>query len=614
MLKRISVTAIMLCLFTAVVMLPGCDKEDEWVNASSSNTQTMQTETESSIIACGEDVLYESSESAVTATTTKETTTVTKYEDIDAGWSYLYAVPGKSMFVDVKGDIRKLEFTWYRDGELIKDAAGSGYNVTAEDLEHFISVDITRDGELLESLSMYVSRLPVMYIDTEDGAAIVSKEEYIKADMILQGNELYGGDTFLYNGLIEIRGRGNSTWKRFDKKPYKIKLDTKTDLFGMGANKHWVLLANYIDESLMRNALGFKFAESLGLTTMQGTWVDVVLNGEYAGNYFLCEQIRISDERVDIKNWEDIAEDAAKAIYKAEGLTKDERDSLEDALKTNLKWVTTGKVKFNGSEYVIKDYFEYDPNISEGYLLELSAEYDEISKFKTSTAGAPVMVKKPEYVNTNSEMFSYIKELVQAFEDAIYSEDGCTTYKGEAAVHYTELCNIDSLVDYWLVAETFYCPDAIWKSRYMYIGSDGKLTFGPVWDFDFSSGGKNPWMYIVYNDWRSKALVENNYWFGALIKQPDFIERVYNRYHEIRDTAIEELVKTDGIISEWKEYLQESGIANTGRWKYVQGFDKDVANLTKWLKNRVNWMDKQMKSLDTLKESLKTAEADTGEK
>lgn len=597
----------MLCLLMSLCM--GCGTKDKQTYESSSNTETLQTTAESSTTTVPkptETTAITTATEETTTTAVPETTTPISYGELTAEWSTLYAAPDKSLFVDVKGDIRDIVFTWYKDGEPVEDATSSRYDVTAEDLEHFIKVDIIREGELLESLSMYVSRLPVMYIDTENGASIVSREEYINAYMTLQSNGLYGGDAFLYDGAIEIKGRGNSTWKRFDKKPYKIKLDTKTDLFGMGENKHWVLLANYIDESLMRNALGLKFAELLGLTSMQSTWVDVVLNGKYVGNYLLCEQIRISEDRVDIKNWEDIAEDIAKAIYKAAGFTKEQRDSLEDYLKENLLWVTTGKVKFEGKEYIIKDYYEYDADITEGYLIELSAEYDEISKFKTGI-GASVMFKSPEYANTNSAMFSYVKELVQAFEDAIYAEDGYTTYKGER-VHYTDLCNVDSLVDYWLVIETFYCPDAIWKSRYMYIGEDGKLTFGPVWDFDFSSGGKNPWIYIVYNDWRSKVNVENNYWLGALIKQPDFVEKVYRRYHEVRDTAIQELVKSDGLISEWRVYLAESGAANTNLWKYVQGFDKDVTSLTKWLKNRVNWMDKQMKSLDTFTESLKVTE------
>ena len=35
--------------------------------------------------------------------------------------------------------------------------------------------------------------------------------------------------------------------------------------FGMGKNKNWVLLANYLDESLLRNTTAFRISDELGL-------------------------------------------------------------------------------------------------------------------------------------------------------------------------------------------------------------------------------------------------------------------------------------------------------------------------------------------------------------
>ncbi len=52
---------------------------------------------------------------------------------------------------------------------------------------------------------------------------------------------------------MQIRGRGNSTWLHAAKKPFKIKLESKADIFGLGANKHWVLLANAMDPTLIHN-------------------------------------------------------------------------------------------------------------------------------------------------------------------------------------------------------------------------------------------------------------------------------------------------------------------------------------------------------------------------
>ena len=113
---------------------------------------------------------------------------------------------------------------------------------------------VTENNELLCEKSMFFSKLPVIYINTENNEPVVSKNDYLDADMYVQGNDKYNvQNSTLYNGKTEIKGRGNSTWIHFPKKPYRLKLDKKTDLFGLGKNKHWNLLANYIDDSLMRN-------------------------------------------------------------------------------------------------------------------------------------------------------------------------------------------------------------------------------------------------------------------------------------------------------------------------------------------------------------------------
>ena len=97
-----------------------------------------------------------------------------------------------------------------------------------------------------------------------------------------------------------IRGRGQGSWG-MDKNPYKIKLEEKADLFGMGKSKTWVLLANYFDDSLMRNWLVQWLGEQVGLEyTPQGVFVEVVMNGDYLGNYYLCEQVEVSKHRVAI--------------------------------------------------------------------------------------------------------------------------------------------------------------------------------------------------------------------------------------------------------------------------------------------------------------------------
>lgn len=100
--------------------------------------------------------------------------------------------------------------------------------------------------------------------------------------------------------LDYVRGRGNVTWLA-PKKAYKFKLDKKAALLGMGKNKHWALLANAFDGSMLRNRLVSYMGEQLEFEyTPKMLPVDLVINGEYMGSYYLAETVRIGKDRVNI--------------------------------------------------------------------------------------------------------------------------------------------------------------------------------------------------------------------------------------------------------------------------------------------------------------------------
>ena len=110
------------------------------------------------------------------------------------------------------------------------------------------------------------------------------------------------------NGLeMSIRGRGNSTWERAPKKPFKIKLEKKADVLGLGENKHWVLLANYFDQTLIRDRITAWLGDEIGLGfTPRGVPVDLVLIGDeygaqYLGSYYLSENVRVDKNRLQIE-------------------------------------------------------------------------------------------------------------------------------------------------------------------------------------------------------------------------------------------------------------------------------------------------------------------------
>ena len=484
---------------------------------------------------------------------------------------------------------------WYVDDEYqVETGFDDVFNLTEENYETWIRADVYSDSVMVATKSLYFSKLPVIYIDTEEAREITSKTEYLSAKMNVQGNELFSGND-LYSGDIEIKGRGNTTWS-MPKKPYKIKLDKKSNLLKLGKNKHFVLLANYLDESLMRNKIAYDMSKELGLVSMDSTWADVVLNGQYIGNYQVCEQIRIDEGRVDIFDWEDKAEDIADQIAQNNGLSKNDKKALKEAMKTDFSWISEGGVVYNEQFYSVPNWSSQD--ITGGYLFELSVEYDELSKFTTSH-GTRVMIKSPEYLYTNTEMMNYVKDYWEYYEAAIMSDDG---YDGN--VHYTELADFSSMLAYWLTMEITGNNDAVWKSRYAYKGRNEKLYFGPAWDFDWGFGssmvGNNP------EGWKVTPYDGPDNFYKEWTDDPYFCKKLREIYLSKRP-YFESIVADRGLIDQYAAYLDESGRSNENMWKYSRGFSGetgDVSQLKRYLTRRLNWLDQQFASTDTLVESV----------
>ncbi len=511
-----------------------------------------------------------------------------------------YASVGDTLSLSIEGANKELTYNWKVNGNNYSNEAT--ITVTSEMENALIEVSVS-DGVETISDRMMVSNLPVVFIDTEDNAPIVSKEDYINANMSIQSNERY--ESILsdpkksYDGLIEIRGRGNSTWGQ-PKKPYKIKLDSKTDLFGMGKNKHWVLLANYLDESLLRNQLSYNLSGDLGMPYMASVLVEVVLNGERVGNYQLCEQIRVDSTRVDVFDWESYSEDMADAISSANDFAKADKKALESLMSEDYSWMDSGKVTYNNVEYNISDYAVGDlemPNKTGGYIFELDEYYDEISKFKTDR-NQPIMFKNPEFAITSNDLFNYAKEYVQAVENAFTNTSSyTTTYDGETK-HYTDLVDEQSFIDFWLINEIFFNEDFMKKSTYFYQEVDGKLFAGPIWDMDWAADGEGNTSY--YNRWQTQyfsASAQANQWYKSLVNDPYFLIKARERYNTTVKPLLEEMIKNGGTIDMEKAYLASSGAYNSQYWyRNSNAFTNNVNKLKTYLTNRKGWLDTQFAS------------------
>ena len=407
--------------------------------------------------------------------------------------------------------------------------------------------------------------LPVVEIDTADGDYVTSRIDYKDATMRISLSREYAVFQNTYTdgdgGAVAVKGRGNFSWNpgyadgkkntpkgaiRTRKVPYTLKLEKKADLFGLGRARTWTLLANYDDRTSMRNKLAYDFSGKLGMVSSPSVFVNLVLNGEYMGVYQVCRKINedlIGDE---VTDWEDIAEDAAAAVARAHGFDEAKRQRLEDALKLNAAWITGGTV----GGYKIADYIDlspYDPYT--GYLLEYDSDANEPSYFRTSHK-VPIKVKNLQSIKTNRVIYQRLTGFLEEFEEALFSPTFCNS-QGK---HYSDYLDINSAVDYFLVYIVMMNRELGNRSFYLYLNREGKLVFGPVWDFDHSTGNlflKKSRKYTVWND---SVVAENNRWYQQLYRDPWFIALVRERWGQIRETAEEILPE----IEYWKELLTPS--------------------------------------------------------
>jgi hypothetical protein len=150
---------------------------------------------------------------------------------------------------------------------------------------------------IIEIQEVVLPELPIISINTENLSPIVSKDDYINGVFeISSDNE----DENLASNL-RIRGRGNTTWAFFPKKPYQIKFDNKETVLGMPKDKKWILLANYSDKTMLRNEVAFNLSRFSSLDwTPESRFVELFINNEFLGVYQVTQKVEESSNRVNI--------------------------------------------------------------------------------------------------------------------------------------------------------------------------------------------------------------------------------------------------------------------------------------------------------------------------
>lgn len=397
---------------------------------------------------------------------------------------------------------------------------------------------------------MKSANLPTVFMETDSGTiediwADKEVEENGKIQVIDEDGEL------LYQGGLQgVKGRGNYSFQHFEKKTMSITTKDEVSLLGLGAGTKYSLVANASDPTLIRNEIARRMEEILVTEyTNIGRFVDLYVNGEYLGNYYLCENIEISTERINVTN----LEAKMDRLYKKAGY-----ESFPD-YETDSKHAKQ---------------LEYNPaDISGGYLVErefenrFREEYaDNPSSFITETE-EHFVVKSPMYCS--DEQIDYLKDYFNQAETALLAEDGIHP---ETGLSYDEYIDVDSFVKKYLVEEVSKNYDGGVSSSYFYKDSDtidGRIKAAPIWDCDMSLGSYLDWMeYFSGNPEGVSRLMLHTHaspWYEALYQKEEAYECICTYYKEKVSPYLDELIT--GGLDEYKEYLAASANMNNIRWQ-----------------------------------------------
>ena len=441
-------------------------------------------------------------------------------------------------------DLSDLSFVITHNGDKI----AIGDSILGDGTQHFnvwqpVKVTIWKYDickEYTIRYNMTNTNLPVVCINT-NGQNITSRKDWLQN---IEMSIHYPDGTLDYEGTLQIRGRGNGTWVENDnfstpaKKPYALKLDQKAKILGMPKDKRWILLANYKDRTLLRNEAAYFLSRQTDMPyTIRGQFVELVMNGAHKGNYYLCEQVKIDNNRLDIKDPD---------------LDNPQNGGIFIEIDTYYNYYTNSKYPKKEELGFTSDYFK-----------------------------VPYIFKDPDetQLTTSSKTYTYVKNYVNSLEKIIM--DDTRLNKRE----YLQYLDVGMAVDFLLIQELTMNNDSYntWPSNgphstFMYMDSCGKLCFGPVWDFDYHT-------FTLYEEqgggWGggSKTLVESsrltkwelldlsgknnqNYYFNRLKKDPEFKRAIIDEW----DKHKADFKKMPDYIRSMADKIRQSEAQNYKVW------------------------------------------------
>ena len=433
------------------------------------------------------------------------------------------------------------------------------------------------------------SKIPSVFFTVDEKQ--LKKVNQSKKEIITEGRMVFqeADGSVSYDGdLVHLKGRGNNTFS-YSKKPYEFKLTKKADLCGMGKAKTWILLANYLDVSMLRNQIVLDLSREAGLPySVECQQVDVWQNGIYHGLYLMTEKVQISKNRINITDLEE----------KTEAVNDQPLDSYPLFNPDNgFLPIMRGNRIPNDPEDITGGYIA---TIEKAHRLRDSKKPGISTKKRLS-----VRIKEP--TNPSVAQVEYFGELLNDMHNAVLAEDGVNPENGK---HYTEYLDLTSFARKFLVEEISKNYDAAGGSQYFFKDSDlvdPLIYAGPSWDYDLSFGNMSSRGASPGGEYLTKLRTGAINFYAQLAKHDDFMEAVGKNWRETFRPAMAILMGeapatgNSGLrsLDEYYDLLRDSAKMNEVRWGKVTklgkeagtDFDSGVKALKNWIRKRITYLD-----------------------
>lgn len=367
-------------------------------------------------------------------------------------------------------------------------------------------------------LGDFETKLPVLYINTQ--GKTVEKDNKIWAYLAVYEAPIEGEKRRImrepdYEAAITINHRGASSYLQFDKKQYRIKFYQEEgsskakeyEFLGMGAGSEWVLNGPFLDRTLLRNRLVYGLGKEVSVWAPDCCYIELFLNGEYQGVYLAVEPVTSQESRLGLSDFGLLSGETAYIVK------RDRVDTEQGAL--NVYGTYTAKT--------------------------LNALY----------------IDYPTKTKLTARQREWITEDISRFETILYGDSFADPGKGYMAYLKTE-----EFVDYYILNEVVMNNDAGNLSTYVYKELGGKLQIA-IWDYN-NCYDNYQWFSQDYREF----FLQDNAWFSRLLQDRAFVERVVERYEELRQG----ILKEESIYQRIDDYAEELGEAvkrNFAIWGYT---------------------------------------------